>query len=48
MASTPEGESDAWVNVSVEGKRVIANSLSCWVVRLDLETGAEVDRRFTN
>ena len=38
---------DAWMAVRLEGPRVIANSWSCYLVQLDLETGSEVARTFT-
>jgi hypothetical protein len=37
---------DAWTAVRLEGPRAIANSWSCYVVRLDLETGDEIARTF--
>lgn len=38
---------DAWTAVRLEGPRVIANSWSCYLVQLDLETGDEIARTFT-
>ena len=38
---------DAWMAVRLEGPRVIANSWSCYLVQLDLETASEVARTFT-
>jgi hypothetical protein len=47
-ALPPDGEpQDAWVAVRVEGSRVIANSWSCYLVILDLDTGEEIKRTFT-
>ena len=47
-AIPPEGEpQDAWTAVRLEGPRVIANSWSCYLVQLDLETGGEIARTFT-
>lgn len=47
-AVPPEGEpQDAWTAVRLEGPRVIANSWSCYLVQLDLETGREISRMFT-
>lgn len=44
----PEGSrQDAWVAVRLEGPRVIANSWSCYLVHLDLDTGEEIVRTFT-
>lgn len=38
---------DAWTAVRVNGKEVVANSWACFQVRLDLDTGREIDRQFT-
>ena len=38
---------DARTAVRLEGQRVIANSWSCYLVQLDLETGNEIARTFT-
>jgi hypothetical protein len=38
---------DAWTAVRVDGKEVVANSWSCFEVRLDLDTGQEIARQFT-
>ncbi len=47
-ALPPDSEpQDAWVAVRVEGSRVIANSWSCYLVILDLDTGEEIKRTFT-
>jgi len=47
-AIPPEGtRQDAWMAVRLEGARVIADSWSCYLVELDLETGSEVARTFT-
>lgn len=46
-AVPPEGERDAWTAVRLEGPYVIANSWSCYLVQLDLETGGEIGRTFT-
>jgi len=47
-AIPPEGEpQDAWTAVRLEGPRVIANSWSCYLVQLDLETGGEITRTLT-
>lgn len=47
-AFPPEGgRQDAWTTVRLEGPRVIANSWSCYLVHLDLDTGHEIVRTFT-
>ena len=47
-ALPPDGEpQDAWVAVRVDGSRVIANSWSCYLVILNLDTGEEIKRTFT-
>jgi hypothetical protein len=47
-AFPPGGErQDSWAAVRLEGPRVIANSWSCYLVHLDLETGDEIARTFT-
>jgi hypothetical protein len=47
-AIPPEGKpQDAWSTVRLEGRRVIANSWSCYLVQLDLETGCEIGRTLT-
>jgi hypothetical protein len=46
-ALPPEGASDAWVTVYLDGNEVVANSWSCWRVRFDLATGIETSRLFT-
>jgi hypothetical protein len=38
---------DAWTAVRVDGHQVVANSWSCFEVRLDLNTGLEITRTFT-
>jgi hypothetical protein len=38
---------DAWAAVRVVGRQVVANSWSCYELRLDLDTGAEIARLFT-
>lgn len=46
-AVPPEGGGDVWVKVAVEQDVVVATSWSGWHVRLALDTGAEISRRFT-
>ena len=47
-AIPPEGKpQDTWSAVRLEGRRVIANSWSCYLVQLDLETGCEMARTLT-
>jgi hypothetical protein len=43
----PDGGEDAWTQVRVDGDMVVANSWSCWQVRLALTTGKELGRVFT-
>jgi hypothetical protein len=43
----PDGESDAWVAVSLQGDTVKATSWSGWLVELDLASGNEAARSFT-
>jgi hypothetical protein len=38
---------DVWTAVRLEGPSVIPNSWSCYLIRLDLETGGETARTFT-
>jgi hypothetical protein len=46
-ALPPDGRRDAWVSVRLQEEAVVANSWSCWLVRLDLTTGAVIERIFT-
>jgi hypothetical protein len=47
-ALPPGGDlQDAWTAVRVDGQQVVANSWSCFEVRLDLDTGKEITRQFT-
>lgn len=47
IALPPRGEQqDAWIAVRLERGQVIAYSWSGFDVRLDLETGREIGRRF--
>jgi hypothetical protein len=47
-ALPPGGEpQDAWTAVRLEQGQVIAYSWSSFDVRLDLQTGKEIDRKFT-
>jgi hypothetical protein len=47
-ALPPRGDvQDAWTAVQVNGNEVVANSWSCFQVRLDLDTGREIARQFT-
>ncbi len=46
-AYPPEGDQDAWVSVRIDGDTVLANSYSCWLVRLDPASGREMERHFT-
>jgi hypothetical protein len=41
------GLQDAWTAVRVSGKEVVANSWSCFQVRLDLDAGRQIARQFT-
>lgn len=44
----PEGSrQDSWVAVRLEGPLVIANSWSCYLIHLDLETGREIVKKST-
>jgi hypothetical protein len=45
--ATPPEPQDAWVEASVEGGDVVANSWSGWQVRFAIATGAELGRVFT-
>ena len=45
--STRGDVQDAWTAVQVNGNEVVANSWSCFQVRLDLDTGREIARQFT-
>ena len=47
QALPPEGDKDAWTDVSVDGTTVTATSWSCWHVRFDVATGQEIERIFT-
>jgi len=38
---------DVWTAVRLEGPSVIANSWSCHLIRLDIETRGETARTFT-
>lgn len=46
-ALPPEGESDAWVSVSIAGHCVRASSWSGWQLTYDLSSGVEIERLFT-
>jgi hypothetical protein len=46
-AYPPEGDQDAWVAVRIAGDTVLANSYSGWLIRLDPESGRELERQFT-
>jgi len=47
-ALPPGGDlQDSWTAVRVDGQQVVANSWSCFEVRLDLNTGEEIIRQFT-
>jgi hypothetical protein len=47
-ALPPRGDpQDAWTAVRVDGQQVVADSWSCFEVRLDLDTGKEINRQFT-
>jgi hypothetical protein len=43
-AYPPEGGQDAWVAVRIDGDTVLANSYSGWLIRLDPESGCELER----
>ena len=43
----PEGATDVWVTVRVEGGALVATSWSCWSVRCDINSGKELGRKFT-
>jgi hypothetical protein len=43
----PEGPQDAWVRVRLSGDEVVANSWSCWLVHVEILTGAVIQRVFT-
>lgn len=46
-AYPPEGPEDAWVDARVEEDTVTASAFSGWLVRLDPESGRELERAFT-
>lgn len=46
-AYPPEGDQDAWVAVRLDGDAVLANSWSGWLIRLDPESGRQLERHFT-
>ena len=48
QALPPDGDKDAWTDVSVDGTTVTATSWSCWQVQLDVATGREIRRVFTS
>jgi hypothetical protein len=43
----PDGDGDAWVDVSLRGHIVVATSWSGWLVEFDVSTGTERARHFT-
>ncbi|HVQ18199.1 MAG TPA: hypothetical protein VMT27_04090 [Actinomycetes bacterium] len=43
----PDRDGDAWVDVSLKGDIVAANSWSGWLVEFDVATGTETARHFT-
>ena len=43
----PDGDKDAWVSVRIDDGMVLATSFSGWVIRLDPESGREIERHFT-
>lgn len=47
QALPPDGGSDAWVSVTLQGHKIIANSWSGWRVEIDADTGREQGRNFT-
>jgi hypothetical protein len=47
QALPPDGDSDAWVTVVLDGDTLVANSCSCWRFRYDWTTGSETARQFT-
>jgi hypothetical protein len=47
QALPPDGEQDAWTEVTVVGSSVHATSWSCWRVKFDAASGNETERRFT-
>lgn len=47
QAVPPEGDRDAWTDVSVDGAIVSATSWSCWRLKFDVATGLVIERIFT-
>jgi len=47
QALPPDGEQDAWTEVTVTGSTVHATSWSCWRVEFDAASGDETERGFT-
>jgi hypothetical protein len=47
QAVPPEGDGDAWTDVSLDGATVSATSWSCWRLQFDVVTGREIERTFT-
>jgi hypothetical protein len=45
-ADPPQPQNDFWTEAGIDGDTVSAFSWSCYRVRLDLETGAELTRTF--
>jgi len=46
-AFPPEPPSDWWLEARLEAGDIVARSWSSYVIRLDLETGADLSRLFT-
>lgn len=46
-AYPPGGSEDAWVDARIDEDTVVANAFSGWLVRLDPESGRELERAFT-
>lgn len=46
-AYPPDGDNDVWVEVRIDGGTVLANSFSGWLVRLNADSGDEIERHFT-
>lgn len=45
--NAPEGGGDFFTDAVVQGEEIVAHSWSAFLVRFDLRTGTELERRFT-
>ncbi|WP_292604628.1 hypothetical protein [Nocardioides sp. REDSEA-S30_B4] len=46
-AHPPDGPEGAWVDARIEDDTLLAIAFSGWLVRLDLQSGRELERVFT-